>query len=78
MTPKVSDAERKATDDPSREMLLAALRCARLRALLVANELAAVGIAVSRDLVPVEIAYEWIDDINAWPFLAPEVGKATA
>ena len=34
-----------------REFLVAALRCARCRALLLANEIDAVGVAVSRELV---------------------------
>ena len=72
-------SERNSVDDPAtREFLLAALRSARLRVLVLANEIDAVGVAISRNMVPLGTAYEWLDDINAWPFLAPELARAAA
>jgi hypothetical protein len=68
---------RKPPDNPEamRALFLSALRCGRLRALLLANEIDAVGIAVDNELVPLDTAYEWLDDIGAWPFLCPEIGQ---
>ena len=68
----------KQADDlvAMREFLLAALRCGRLRALLLANEIDAVGVvALKSEMVPLNIAFEWLSDIGAWPFLDPEIGE---
>src|SRR5262249_55892819 len=74
-----SPSECKSTNDPAmREFLLGALRCARLRASLLANEINALEIAVSRDMVSINAAYEWLDELDAWPFLGPELGRAAA
>jgi hypothetical protein len=64
-------------DDPvqMRELLLAALRCGRLRVLLLANEIDALGIALKSEMVPLNTAFEWLSDIGAWPFLDPEIGE---
>jgi hypothetical protein len=64
-------------DDPvaMREFLLAALRCGRLRALLLANEIDALGVALKSEMVPLSTAFEWLSDIGAWPFLHPEIGE---
>jgi hypothetical protein len=58
-----------------RGFLLAALRCGRLRALLLANEIDALGVALKSEMVPLSTAFEWLSDIGAWPFLLPEIGK---
>jgi hypothetical protein len=66
-------------DDPvaMREFLLAALCCGRLRALLLANEIDAVGVALKGEMVPLNTAFEWLSDIGAWPFLHPEIGEGS-
>ena len=70
-------SEKSAAHDTTamRDFLVAALRCARCRALLLANEIDAVGVAVSRELVTLNAAYEWLTEIGAWPFLHPEIGE---
>jgi hypothetical protein len=70
-------SEKSGTHDTTamRTFLVAALRCARCRALLLANEIDAVGVAVSRELVSLGAAYEWLTEIGAWPFLHPEIGE---
>jgi hypothetical protein len=52
-------SEKSAAHDTTamRDFLVAALRCARCRALLLANEIDAVGFAVSRELVTLGAAY---------------------
>jgi hypothetical protein len=60
-----------------REFLLAALRCGRLRALLLANEIDAVGVALKSEMVPLNTAFEWLSDIGAWPSLDPEIGEGS-
>jgi len=64
-------------DDPEamRGFLVAALRCARFRLLLLANEIDAVGVAVTHELVTLNTAYEWLSDLDAWPFLHPEFAE---
>jgi hypothetical protein len=57
------------------ELLLSALRCARLRVLLLANEIDAVGVAVAGEMVPLDTAFDWLDEIGAWEFLSPEFGR---
>ena len=67
----------KQADDPvaMKELLLAALRCGRLQALLLANEIDAVGVALKGEMVPLATAFQWLSDIGAWPFLDPEIGE---
>jgi hypothetical protein len=69
----------KRADDPvaMKELLLAALRCGRLRALLLANEIDALGVALKSEMVPLSTAFEWLSDIGAWPFLHPEIGAGS-
>jgi hypothetical protein len=64
-------------DDPvaMKEFLLAAFRCSRLRVLLLANEIDALGVALKSEMVPLNSAFEWLSDIGAWPFLLPEIGE---
>jgi hypothetical protein len=64
-------------EDPvaMREFLLAALRCGRLRVLLLANEIDSLGVALKSEMVSVGTAFEWLSDIGAWPFLHPEIGE---
>ena len=70
---------RKPSDDSvaMREFLLAALRCGRLRVLLLANEIDALGVALKSEMVPLSAAFEWLSDIGAWPFLHPEVSEGS-
>ena len=73
--------DRSQVSDPAaatRELLLSALRCARLRVLLLANEIDAIGVAVTREMVPLDTALDWLDEIGAWEFLSPELGKEVA
>src|SRR5262249_16542932 len=73
--------DRSQVSDPlaaTRELLLSALRCARLRVLLLANEIDAVGVAVAQEVVPVDAALDWLDEIGALEFLSPEFGKDIA
>jgi hypothetical protein len=58
-----------------REFLLAAMRCDRLQALLLANEIYAVGVALKSEMVPLNTTFEWLSDAGALPFLHPEIGE---
>jgi hypothetical protein len=62
----------------SREYLLRAVRCARLRASLLVNEIDAVGCALKNELVSPDTALDWLYDIGASEFLVPEIGREAA
>lgn len=55
------------------EYLLGAMRCARLRASLVINEIDTIGCALKNELVTPDVALDWLGDAGAYPFLAPEI-----
>ena len=59
-----------------REYLIASVRCAKLRVALLANELDVIGTALKQELMSPEAALVALDDVDAWPFLAPEIGRA--
>jgi hypothetical protein len=73
-----SDSAFKPTDDPPemREFVLAAMRCGRARILLLANEIDAAGIALRNNMVALSTVYDWLEEMGAWPFLNPDLGKA--
>jgi hypothetical protein len=58
--------------------LLGAMRCARLRASLLINEIDTIGCALKNELVTPDMALVWLGDVGAYPFLAPEIGAETA
>ena len=60
------------------EYLLGAMRCARLRASLLINEIDTIGCALKNELVTPEVALNWLGDVGAYPFLAPEIGQEAA
>jgi hypothetical protein len=60
------------------EYLLSALRCARLRASLLINEIDTIGYALKHQLVTPDVALDWLDDIGASAFLVPEIGREAA
>jgi hypothetical protein len=61
-----------------REFLVATLRCAKLRVALLGAELDTIGIALRRDLMTPEAAIGALDDLDAWPFLLPEIKRETS
>jgi hypothetical protein len=55
------------------EFLLKHMRCARLRALLAAHEIDKIGLALKTQMIGVDEALAWLDDVDALRFLlAPE------
>ena len=56
------------------EYLLGAMRCARLRASLLINEIDTIGCALKNELVTPDVALVWLEDAGAYPFLTPEIG----
>jgi hypothetical protein len=62
-------------DDGFREFLVAAIRCGRLRAQLLQNELDEIGVALKADLVSSEAAIYWLDEVGGLPFV--DVGVAS-
>jgi hypothetical protein len=71
-----TDSERKQAELPDTDYLLAALRSGRLRVRLLSNELDAVGIGLKRGVITPAVALVWINEIDAWKFLFPEIGVA--
>jgi hypothetical protein len=67
-----NDAVRK----PEREYVLAAMRVGRARVTLLVNEIDAVGVALRSNLITIEDAICWLDEIGALHFLNPEIGVA--
>jgi hypothetical protein len=60
------------------EYLLGALRCARLRASLVINEIDCIEIALKQNLVSPDTALDWAADAGVCEFLVPEIGREAA
>jgi hypothetical protein len=61
------------------EYLLAALRCARLRIQLLANEVDEVGVALRYGIVTADGAMSWLREIGADTFLlAPTIDQGNA
>ena len=60
------------------EYLLSAMRCARLRASLLINEIDTIGCALKHELVTPDVALDWLGDAGVFPFLAPEIGREAA
>jgi hypothetical protein len=56
-------------DDGFREFLVAAIRCGRLRAQLLQNELDEIGLALKAGLVAPDAAMSWLNDIGGFAFL---------
>jgi hypothetical protein len=55
---------------PDRERLLAALRCARLRAELMMYEIDEIGVSLKHDMISSQDAINWLTYIDAMGFLA--------
>jgi hypothetical protein len=55
---------------PDRERLLAALRCARLRAELMMYEIDEIGVSLKYDLISSQDAINWLTYIDVMGFLA--------
>jgi hypothetical protein len=51
------------------------MRVGRLRVALLANEIDAIGVALKGNLITVDDAIAWLDDIGAFQFI-PEIGGA--
>jgi len=58
-----------------RDVLLGSLRCAKLRIALLGTEIDTLGIALKRDLITTEAAITALDELDAWPFLIPEIER---
>lgn len=56
-----------------REFLISSLRCAKLRVALLSNEIDTIGVALKHRLMSPDEAIAAIDDLEAWPFLAPQI-----
>jgi hypothetical protein len=54
-------------------ILLAALRCARIRVTLLGLEIEEVGVAVKYHMISPEVAVGWLHDIGALQYINPEV-----
>ena len=64
-------------DDARRDFLIVALRCARLRAMLLGHEMDEVGIALKFNIVSPETAVGWLDEIGALQFIKLDVWRET-
>lgn len=58
-----------------REFLTAAARCGRTRALLIANEFDAIGIALTHNLISADDAIDELHQLGIWKFLLPQLGS---
>jgi hypothetical protein len=47
------------------------MRAARFRALMMANEIEMIGVALSRNVIDVEAAQSWMDETYTLEFLMP-------
>lgn len=56
-------------DDGFREYLLVAIRCARLRAQLLQNEIDEIGVALKGRMVTPDVALCWLSEIGAIQFI---------
>jgi hypothetical protein len=64
------------TDDPAadRDFVIASIRTARTR-LQLSCELDEIGIALSRDMLPLERAVTWLHDIDVLQLVNPDVWR---
>jgi hypothetical protein len=58
-----------------RDVLLAGMRCAKLRIALLGTEIDTLGVALKRDLITIDAAITALDELDAWPFLIPEIER---
>ena len=72
-----SGASRKSehSDQAKHDLLIAALRCARLRVNLLGLEIDEVGIALKFNMVSAGVAVGWLEEIGALRFLNPDVWR---
>jgi hypothetical protein len=68
----------QAAPSPTAEYLIAALRCARLRVLLLANEMDEVGVSLKHKMISPQIATEWLQAIGADGFMTGGGERADA
>jgi len=72
-----TDSEFNQVELPDADYLLAAIRSGGLRVRLLANELNTIGIGLKRGMITPADALQWINEVDAWPFLFPEIGPAS-
>jgi hypothetical protein len=60
------------------ELVLVALRCARVRFQLMALECDEVGLALKYKMVSPEVAVGWLDEIGALQYVNPEIAAMPA
>ena len=60
------------TDNSYRTYILAELRCARMRAKLLINEIDRIGLALKDGWIEASCAVEWLDEANGLAFLHPQ------
>ena len=69
-----TNTSRQPTSQDRREYFLQEMRCARLRARLLQNDLTALGLAVKGGLIDPEQAIEWLHDCDALRLVGSEPG----
>jgi hypothetical protein len=62
----------------TRKLIIAHLRCARARAQLAVLEIDAIGLALKADVIGIDEALRWLDDVDALRFLLPPEQEAAA
>jgi hypothetical protein len=75
-SPTTPTPTNEAVRKPERDYVLAAMRVGRLRVTLLGTEIDTVGVALKNNLITIEDAIYWLDEIGALHFLAPEIGVA--
>lgn len=65
------------SDQSKRDFLITALRCTRIRVMLLGYEIEEVGIALKSNMVSPETAVGWLDEIGALRFVNPDVWRET-
>lgn len=65
-------------ESAKRDHLLAAIRCASLHLLLSKCEMDAVGTALRGNLIGVDEAIDWLEDLGAMPLIGTVVDRSHA
>jgi hypothetical protein len=63
------------SETPSREYLLAALRCGRTRLSLLRLELDEIGVLLTNNAITPQQAVDWLYNINAIGFVSPTTAE---
>ena len=61
-------------DDPHKEFMLSALRVASSRVRLMGNEIDAIGVALSNNMIGPEMAVKWAHDLGLMFLIEPLPG----